>query len=282
MHRSQSPCRSADVDLLWRCGMVARRLLAADVAARARGARAPSRPPRRPIPRRRGSRRSRRGTSSSRRRPRARRRDAGDLRALREHVLGDRPPVQPGLRGDAQRESRRRSVAAGRGHADLSADADDPARSAAQRESSSTCRRCGSTTSRLKRARRRRAAAKARAGRQGLEPSRSASASRAGRTPFGEAKVTQKASDPVWYVPASDSQGARRARRSAAERRAARARQSARRLRDDVVAAGLSDPRHEQAGRRRHALEPRLHSLVPRGHRGAVLAASRAAPRCGS
>ena len=64
--------------------------------------------------------------------PRADRRDAGHLRALREHVLGDRAPVQPRLRGDAQRESRRRSVVAGRGHADLSADADDPARRAAR------------------------------------------------------------------------------------------------------------------------------------------------------
>ena len=67
-----------------------------------------------------------------------------------------------------------------------------------------------------------------------------------------------------------DPQGARRARRSAAERRAARARQSARRVRDDAVAAGVLDPRHEQAGRSRHALEPRLHSPVPRGHRSAV------------
>ncbi len=89
-------------------------------------------------------------------------------------------------------------------------------------------------------------------------------------TPFGEAKVTQKARDPAWYVPAS-------VRKEHLERGDKLPR---------VVPPGpdnplgafamtlshpeLPDPRHEQARRRRHALEPRLHSPVSRGHRSAV------------
>ena len=62
----------------------------------------------------------------------------------------------------------------------------------------------------------------------------SASAPKAGRTPFGEAKVMQKAKRPDLVRAGVGPQGACRARRSAAERRAAGARQPARRLRDDA------------------------------------------------
>ena len=115
-------------------GLAARRCILLDAAATSRWRRSS-------LPRCRRSRTPlRRGSQPLETRhfelaPRAggRRRDAGDLRALREHVLGDRPAVQPGLRRDAPRQSRRRSMVARRGHADLPADADDPARGAAHR-----------------------------------------------------------------------------------------------------------------------------------------------------
>ena len=89
-------------------------------------------------------------------------------------------------------------------------------------------------------------------------------------TPIADAKVVQKVRDPVWYVPAS----VRKEHLGWGEKLPSVVQPGpdnplgAYAL--DVVAAELFDPRHEQAGRRRHEVEPWLHSPLPRGYRGAV------------
>ncbi len=66
------------------------------------------------------------------------------------------------------------------------------------------------------------------------------------------------------------AQGAPRERRGPRPGDRSGAGQSARQVRVLPAVAELPDPRHQQAGRRRAALEPRLHPPVPGGHRAVL------------
>ena len=208
--------------------------------------------------------------------PGADRRNPGPVQPLRGHVLGDRSAVQPRLRGAAPGEPDRRPMVARRGDARLSADADDPPRRAARGHRHQYSRDAALLLH--DREERRRSGREGHEGDDASDRHRHRRVGDAHRRSHGHRQGARSG-----LVRARvDSQGACGARRSVAEQGSAGARQSARQVRDDAVDSGLLDPRHEQAGRRRHALEPRLRAPLSRGHRGAVRPRRRRARTCGS
>ncbi len=94
------------------------------------------------------------------------------------------------------------------------------------------------------------------------------------QTPEGSTKVTSKQKNPTWTPPVS----VRKEHKENGDPLPARVPPGPDNplgaLQDDARLAELSDPRYEQALRRGHALQPRLHSFLSGRHRRAVRADS--------
>ena len=103
------------------------------------------------------------------------------------------------------------------------------------------------------------------------------------KTPLGMTRIVQQAREADLVSARIGASRARSRRPSAAEGRAGRARQSARRLRDAPRHSRrrLPDSRHESSGRRRHAGDARLHPHVSGGHRASSSSSCRSTRRCG-
>ena len=87
------------------------------------------------------------------------------------------------------------------------------------------------------------------------------------KTPEGTTKIISRQKDPVWVVPKSVREEHARGWREASRPGARRSGQSLGAVRVPPRLAELLDSWHQQALRRRHALQSRLHAPVSGGHR---------------